>query len=197
LIGAIALGALLACPRPGAAGVRLELRGGYHSPSEQAFRDIYGGGPAYGADVVVGLLKNVDLWAGGGYFYRKGLLTFTAEETFVKIRTLGWGIRYRRAVGRFDVHGGAALNFYLYDESNPIGDVEAGKIGPEVRAGAFYRFTDRASAGAFASWSTCTIAPAQYEVDIGGLTAGLALSYRFGRLTPSPPPAKTPPTPLK
>jgi len=182
--------ALLACPRPGGAkGVRLELRGGYHSPSEQAFREIYGGGLTYGADVVVGLWKNVDLWVGGGYFYRTGALTYTAEETFVKIRTFGWGILYRRALGRFDVYGGAGLAYFLFDEGNAIGETSAGKIGPELRAGAFYRFTPRLSAGAFAGLSTRTISPAQYEVNIGGLTAGLALSYRFGRLTPSAPPA--------
>jgi len=169
-------------PGPTAAkGIRVELRGGYFSPSEQAFREIYGGGPAYGADVVVGIWKRLDLWVGGGYFYKKGELSFTAEETFVKVRSFGWGVRYGHSLGRFDLYGGAGLDYFLYDEENPIGEASAGKIGPEFRAGAFYRLTGRFSAGAFASFTTCVVSPAQYEFNLGGLSAGLVLSYRLGK----------------
>ena len=162
-------------------GIRVELRGGYFSPSEQAFRDIYRGGLAFGADVVVGVWKRLDLWVGGGYLYKKGGLSFTAEETFVKIRSFGWGVRYGHSLGRFDLYGGAGLDYFLYDEENPIGETSAGKIGPEFRAGAFYRLTGRLSAGAFASFTTCVISPAQYEFNLGGFSAGLVLSYRLGK----------------
>jgi len=164
-----------------AKGVRVELRGGVFSPSEQSFRDIYGGGLSYGAAVVIGIWKKLDLWVGGSYFYKKGELSFTAEETFVKVRALGWGVRYAHSFGRVDVFGGAGLNYFFYDEENPIGEVSAGKIGSELRAGAFYRLAGRLSAGVFASFTTCTISPAQYEFNLGGLSAGLILSYRFGK----------------
>jgi hypothetical protein len=146
-------------------------------PSEKAFRDIYGQGPGLGADLVIGILDRVDVWIGGSYFDKKGRLSFTAEETTVKIRTLGWGVRYRYPLGRLDLYAGAGLNYFLFDEENPIGDVSTSKIGPEARAGAFFRMTRRFSAGAFLGLTRCAIWPAQHKVNIGGLSAGLSLAY--------------------
>jgi len=176
------MASLVSFPGPaGAAGVKIELRGGFFSPSDQAFREIYGGGPAFGADLVLGLTKKLDLWMGGSYFHKKGGLSYTAEETAVKIRSIGWGIRYRYDRGRLSFYAGGGLNYMQFDEENTIGDVATSAIGPEARGGMYFRIMGRLSAGAFLSLTTRRIYPAQYKVNIGGTGGGLCLAYRLGK----------------
>ena len=64
-----------------ASDVIVELRAHYLHPSEEAFRDIYGGGMMYGGEVSIGVWRGLDVWFGGSYFSKKGELTFTKEET--------------------------------------------------------------------------------------------------------------------
>lgn len=74
-----------------AASVTIEVRGSYFNPTEQAFKDIYGGGLMYGGEISLGIWKNLDVWIGGDYFSQNGELTFTGEETSLQIVPLGGG----------------------------------------------------------------------------------------------------------
>ena len=61
---------------------------------EKAFRDIYGEGIMYGGEVNIRVWKALEVWFGASYFYKKGELTFTKEETKLKIVPIGAGIKY-------------------------------------------------------------------------------------------------------
>ena len=63
-----------------ASDVIVELRAHCLYPSEEAFRDIYGGGMMYGVEVSIGAWKELEVWFGGSYFSKTGELTFTKEE---------------------------------------------------------------------------------------------------------------------
>lgn len=162
-----------------AEGVRGELQGAHFGPWNAAFRDLYGGGFSYSAEATIGLWKNVDIWVGAGYYSKKGKLSLTGEETAIKIRTVGWGLKYNLPKGRLNFYAGAGFNYFLFDETNPIGDSTAGKIGPDFRAGVWLRISKRLSVDFFLRATTCVIFPAAYEVDIGGFSQGLGLAYRF------------------
>jgi hypothetical protein len=84
---------LLISGSAGAATVRVELKAGYFHPTEQAFLDIYGGGPRYGGELDVRLWKGFDVWLGGSYFSREGELTFTKEKTELQIMPIGAGLK--------------------------------------------------------------------------------------------------------
>lgn len=59
----------------------LEIKGSYFSPTEKAFKDIYGGGMTFGGEVSIGLWKKLQFWFGGTYYSGDGGLTYREEET--------------------------------------------------------------------------------------------------------------------
>ena len=97
-----------------ASDVTVELKAHYFSPSEQAFKDIYGGGLMYGAEISIGVWRDLDLWFGGSYFSKKGELTFTKEETKLELFPIGGGIKYRILNGNFALYAGFGLNYYQF-----------------------------------------------------------------------------------
>jgi hypothetical protein len=55
-----------------AADFIVELKAHYLHPSEEAFRDIYGGGMMYGGKISIGVWRGLDVWFGGSYFSKRG-----------------------------------------------------------------------------------------------------------------------------
>lgn len=157
----------------------LEARGQYFSPSERAFRDIYGAGWMAEGEIGIRLFRNLELWAGGGYYSRKGLLTFTREKTSLTIQPVGGGLRYRITSGRISGYVGAGVNYYRYKESNPIGDVNKNSVGYVGKAGVFFRIVPGLLLDLNLGYSYCKMKPADFDINIGGIAAGAGFAIEF------------------
>jgi hypothetical protein len=139
----------------GATNVMVELKAYYFNPSDQAFRDIYGGGVMYGGEVSIGVWKGLEVWLGGSYFSRGGELTFTKERTKLEIYPLGGGLKYRLSEGVLSFYVGAGLNYYNYKESNPIGDVSKGGLGYIGKVGSYVKVTSGLLFDLYVNYSYC------------------------------------------
>ncbi len=157
----------------------LELKGHYFHPSEEAFRDIYGGGIMYGAEASIGVWREIEVWFGGNYFAKKGELTFTKEETKLEIFPIGGGVKYRLLSGNLAFYMGFGLNYYQYKESNPIGDVSKGGLGYIGKVGSYVKVTKELLIDIYANYAYCKMKPGDYEINIGGFEAGIGIGYRF------------------
>ena len=133
----------------------------------------------YGGEVSVGVWRDLDLWLGGSYFSRKGELTFTKEETTLEIIPLGAGVKYRLTRGSLSFYIGLGLNYYQYKEKNPIGDVSEGGLGYIGKVGSYVKVTDGLLIDLYLNYSYCKIKPADFDVNIGGIEAGVGVGYRF------------------
>jgi opacity protein-like surface antigen len=162
-----------------ASDVIVELRAHYLHPSEEAFRDIYGGGMMYGGEVSIGVWKGLEVWFGGSYFSKKGELTFTKEETKLEICPLGGGLKYKLKIGVFNLYAGAGLNYYQYKESNPLGDVSKGGLGCIGKIGSYVKVTEDLLIDLYINYSYCKLKPADFEINIGGIEAGVGIGYSF------------------
>lgn len=178
LTGMIAV-LLLISVSAGAANVLVELKAGSFSPAEKAFRDIYGGGFQYGGEINIGISKRFDLWIGGSYFSKNGKLTFTQEDTTVSIIPLGLGIRFKLLDGNIKPYVGLGLNYYQYKESNLLGEVSTGGLGFVVKTGGIFKISGGLLADLFFGYSYCRMKPADFEINIGGLEAGIGIGYEF------------------
>lgn len=161
------------------AGFTVAVRGGYFAPSEAAFKDVYGGGPAFGAEITARVWKGLSAWIEGGVFSKTGKLTYTGETTKVRITPFGLGLDYGLGRGRLRAYAGAGLIYYDFRETNVIGDVSSGGLGWKARAGATFRFWKRLFADVRLSFSHGDIEPSGIKVNIGGLELGLGLGYLF------------------
>ena len=162
-----------------AADIIIELKTHYLHPSEEAFRDIYGGGMMYGGEVSIGVWRGLGVWLGGSYYSKTGVLTFTKEETKLEIYPIGGGLKYTLSAGIFDLYAGAGLNYYQYKESNPIGDISKGGLGYIGKIGSYVKITGGFLIDLCLSYSYCKIKPADFEINIGGIEAGIGIGYEF------------------
>ena len=159
--------------------IMVELKGHYLHPSEEAFRDIYGGGMMCGGEISIALSRGFEVWLGGSYFSKNGELTFTKEETKLEIYPIGGGLKYRLTTGAFNLYVGAGLNYYQYKESNPLGDVSKGGLGYIGKIGSYVKVTGGLLVDLYVNYSYCKIKPADFEINIGGIEAGVGIGYEF------------------
>lgn len=175
----IIVGVIFSVGQANAVDFTVELRGSYFHPSEETFRDIYGGGIKYGGELSIGVWRELEMWFGGSYFSRTGELTFTKEETKIEIYPIGGGLKYRLSKGILSLYIGAGLNYYQYKESNPLGDVSKGGLGYGGKIGSYVKVTRGLLIDLYVDYSYCKMKPADFEINIGGIEAGIGLGYRF------------------
>ncbi|KKM88255.1 hypothetical protein LCGC14_1260620 [marine sediment metagenome] len=151
----------------------------YFRPSKQIFRDIYGNGVMYRAEICIGIGRGLELWMAGGYFSKNGKLSFTDEGTKLQILPVGWGIKYISTKGNINYYTGIGFNYYQVKETNPIGDVGKGRLGFGGEIGAFKRVTGGLIIDFRMDYYYCKMELANRKIDIGGLTIGIGLGYEF------------------
>ncbi len=162
-----------------AGALTIEAKGSYFYPTEQAFKDIYGGGLMYGGEISLGIWKNLEIWVGGYYFSRYSELTYTGEETYLQIVPLGGGLKYKITTGLLSLYGGAGVNYFDYQESNVIGDVQSGAVGFVAKVGGYLEPVDKFVIDIFVEYSYCKMTPDYYTIDIGGIKAGIGIGVRL------------------
>jgi opacity protein-like surface antigen len=163
-----------------ASDYRIELKTSCFKPSEQVFKDVYGGGAMFGIKAEKSrVYKKFGIIVEAGYFEKKGELTFTKEETTVQITFLGPGITYRYTKGRFDLYGGAGFRYYHFKEENPLGHAQKGGVGYFLSVGTYIHIMKNFYADVGINYSGCKVKPAELEVEIGGIEAGIGLAYKF------------------
>lgn len=171
---------LILCAGSGqATEILFSARASYFSPTEQAFKDIYGGGMKYGATFAVNLFGDFDIYVDGSFLAKTGELSYTREETKISVVPLMLGLQYRIKSGKFQPFFGLGAGYFAFKESNVIGDVNKNGIGFAGRVGALFLFTKSLFLQVYSSYSYCTMTPADFTINIGGIEAGIGLGVRL------------------
>jgi len=162
------------------ASISIIPRVSYFSPREQAFQDIYGGGPDYSLEISIPLWRQLDFWAAIGYFFRRGNLTITQEETTLKLVRYVYGLRYEIiAKKRWALNLGASLNYVLFTELNPLGDIRTGNMGYALRLEGLLFPAKHLPLSLLIEFASCKFEPAEFKFDSGGINLGLGFGYKF------------------
>lgn len=158
----------------------VEVRGQYFNPVDQDFKNIYGGGMMFGGKAIISVWKGLAVWVGADYFTKKGETTFTKEETTLRIIPVGIGLRYSRPLSPiFRIYGGLGLQYHSYSEKSELGDVSEGGIGILGEAGGIVNIVGGLFMDIFIDYSYCKFKPADFRINIGGLSAGVGLGIQF------------------
>jgi len=160
-------------------GVFLEARGAYFSPSDVAFREIYGYGVSWGGEISFAVSKRASVWAGGDYFSKLGKLGFTEEETKIRIVPLAAGLKYYFGLGLLRPYVGAGVGYFQYKEANSIGTIEKGALGLVGRAGLLVMLGPAFFIDLQGTMSTCSVQPMEVRANLGGFSFGLGLGFEF------------------
>jgi opacity protein-like surface antigen len=154
-------------------------RAGYFLASDSAYKNIYGNGLVYGLELRIGKKKLVG-WLEGSFRSRTGKSSFTQEETKVSIIGVEGGALFRILTGSFSPYLGAGVGYYFFKESNAfIGEASKNGIGFCVLGGASYSVSSWLVLDSRIKYSTCKMRPADFDINIGGLTIGLGIGLRL------------------
>ncbi|MFC2158586.1 outer membrane beta-barrel protein [Acidobacteriota bacterium] len=170
---------LLASGFARAEGVYFKISGSYFYPSDSWFQDIYGGGIKLGGELAFKVWDRLDLWIDGGFLSRKGELTFTKEETKLRIIPVGGGLRYRLTSGTFNLYMGAGVTYFMFHEENVIGTVDSGGVGFTGKVGALIKVTRGLIFDIFVNYLNGKMTPADFTINVGGIEAGLGIGFEF------------------
>jgi hypothetical protein len=164
-----------------AGGFSLGVKGGYFWPSDGFFKDIYKNGPVFGGEIAVSTLRHLDIWAGGDFFSKTGKLTFTEEETKIRITTLCAGLRYRFSQGSISPYLAAAGGLYLYKEENVLGPASGTGLGIIGQGGVLFKVFKALAFDLHGCYGLCKVKSEEIEksVDLGGFQTGATLVLRF------------------
>lgn len=157
----------------------LEAKGAYFVPTDKAFKDVYGNGTVYGGEIGVGLGGSISLWASGDFFAKKGKLTFTEEETKIRITPLCVGLRFRFSSSGVSPYLSIGVGYFQFQETNPIGEVKEGNLGYVGKAGITLGLGTSFFLDLQAKYTYCKAKPQDVEADLGGLHAGAGLGFKF------------------
>jgi len=154
-------------------------RFGFFLASDSEFKPIYGNGVVFGGELRLGG-RRITGWLEGNYRARTGKFSFTKEETKVNVLAIEGGALYKINSGKIMPYVGAGLGYYMYKETNqPIGEAKKSNISFCVVGGASMRVLKSLALDCRIKYSTCSMQPADFKVNIGGLTFGLGLGLGF------------------
>ena len=177
IVGIVLFAFLLA--GPAGAAIVLKAKAASFSPSEQAFKDIYGGGPTYGIELEFDIFKGIGFRLGGEYFARRGKLTYTEEETSLRLIPIFAGVYYALGSKAVGFSAGAGVHYVLYHESNVLGTVDKGGLGFAFNGEGYWSFVPSVRLFLFGAYASCIMTPADFKINVGGLSIGGGLGFAF------------------
>lgn len=180
LFGSFVLGLVLTgAGTARAEGLSIEARGAYFSPTDTAFREIYGYGISWGGEISFSLSERMAVWAGADYYSKIGKLGLTEDATKIRIAPLAAGVKLYLSRARLRPYIGAGAAYFQYKETNNIGTIEKGDVGFVGRAGLLVMLGPTFFMDIQAGWSTCSVQPAEVKANLGGLSLGLGIGFEF------------------
>ena len=159
--------------------VLVEVVGSYFQPSDQAFKDIYGGGTNFGGEITITVMKGISLWAGANMYSNTGLTTFTQEETEISITPIYGGLKFRAPGAKVSPYVGLGVGYFQYKETSPIGSVSQGDIGYIGQLGILVNVVGPFYLDLKGSYTYCKVQPQEVEANLGGfqIVGGFGIGF--------------------
>jgi hypothetical protein len=155
------------------------LRAGFFMAGDSAFGEVYTNGPVFGGELRIGKGKIVG-WLEGTYRAHTGAMTFTGDETKMSVIAVEAGALYRFMSGPMTPYAGLGLGYHMFTETNDIrGEAKKSGFGFCALAGVTMSFGKNLVLDGRIKYSMCTMTPADFKIDVGGLTIGLGAGMRF------------------
>lgn len=162
-----------------AANTFLGLYGGYFSPKDERFKEVYGNGYQIGSELSWKMQEMVSLQFGFFYQTATGELSISKEDTKIKIIPITCSVRIQKPIKMIVPYVGVGFGFYYFHESNVIGTVSDSKFGFLGEAGILVWASERIGLDLRYRYDTCKVKPTDITANIGGSHFILGLIYNF------------------
>lgn len=155
------------------------VRADYFLPSDQLYKDVYGGGFQFGGEIVIPIWKGISLYLGAGFFSKKGAMIPFGEETTISLIPVEFGILYKFSKSKINPYVGAGAGYYSLSEESFLGKVTGGNVGFFGQAGVSVELSKFFVIDISAKYNVCNLTIDAIENNIGGIRIGMGFGVGF------------------
>jgi hypothetical protein len=153
---------------------------GYFRPQDMLVKQIYGEGDViYGGRLGVHLWKGFYLWLSASQFKIISKTTFSEDKTTLTLLSANVFLRYGLRLGFFSPYAGIGFTRLNFKEESALGNVTGNGTNTAYEGGFEIRMNRNFVLDLGARYDTIKVNPTGFEIDLGGLQAGIALLLSF------------------
>jgi opacity protein-like surface antigen len=163
----------------------LAIGAGARNFTEAQFKDSYDSTPiTYNVDLAYKFWKTMEVFFHTDMLSADGKLTYTNEDTTLKITPLELGVRYLLAMEKSKhqkiyPYLGGGVGYYMVKEDNFIGNLDEKKIGFFVEGGLRFYVTGSIFVDAKLKYVSISIESQTQVSNVGGLAYTGAIGFSF------------------
>jgi opacity protein-like surface antigen len=160
--------------------VKFGAYAGYFSPTDETFKEIYKGEDViYGLKLGVRIWNEFYLWLSGMQFKKTSETTLLSDITTLTLQPITLSLRYTFNLGTVNPYLEGGYTYIFFKEESDIGDVDGEGKGYSMDAGIELKLSSRFVIDLGARYSRTTVRPTGFDVQVGGLQAGISLVVVF------------------
>jgi hypothetical protein len=153
---------------------------GYFRPQELLLKQIYGEGDViYGGRLGVHIWNGFYLWLSGSQYKVISKTTFSEDRTTLTLLSTSAFLRYGLRLGFFIPYAGIGFSHLSFKEEAEIGNVSGSGSNTVYEGGFELRLNRHFYMDFTARYGVIKVNPTGFEIDLGGLQAGVALLVSF------------------
>ena len=160
--------------------VKIGAYAGYFSPTDEQFKKIYKGEDiTYGLKLGIRIWNEFYLWLSGMQFKKTSETTLLSDITTLTLRPLNLSLRYTFNLGVVNPYLEGGYTYIFFKEDSEIGNVDGEGKGYSLDAGIEFKLSSRFVIDLGARYSRATVRPTGFDVQLGGVQAGISLLVVF------------------
>jgi hypothetical protein len=153
---------------------------GFFQPRDADLKSIYGQGDMiYGGRLGVRIWQGVYLWFSAARFTTIGKTTFSEDKTTLTLTPLSVFLRLGLGLGFFKPYAGIGFTYLSFKEESDIGNVTGNGRDIAYESGFELKMNRHFFLDFNARYEEIKVKPKSFEINLGGLQAGVSLLISF------------------
>jgi hypothetical protein len=153
---------------------------GYFRPLDMLVKQIYGKGDViYGGRLGVHVWNGFYLWLSASQYKVISKTTFSEDKTTLSLMSTCAFLRYSLRLGFFSPYAGVGITKLSFKEESALGNVTGNGNNTAYEGGFEIRMNRHFVLDLGARFDTTKVNPTGFEIDLGGVQAGIALLVSF------------------
>jgi hypothetical protein len=160
--------------------VKIGPYAGFFQPRDANLKTIYGDGDViYGGRLGIHVWQGVYVWFSASQFQVIAKTTFSEEKTTLTLNPYSAFLRGSLSLGFFCPYVGIGYTYMAFKEESEIGNVTGNGGNTSYEAGFELKMNRHFIMDLGVRYDLIKVSPTDFEVDVGGLQAGISLVVSF------------------
>lgn len=159
--------------------LKLGAYAGYFKPEGEWVSSIYKEDVVYGVKLGVRVWNNLSIWLNGMQYRKTGKTVPLEDITTVTLNPIYLSLRYTFVLGAFNPYLEGGFTYIYFNEESEIGTTKSEGRGFSADAGIELKLSSHFVIDVGVKYSKISVNPTNFDVQLGGLQAGVAFLVVF------------------